>query len=167
MCLLSGAFVPFINVFLTSIGLSVSEAGFIGGMRLVSSSVAGPLWGFLADHTGYRKLIFTVLCLCTAFTISSLPWTAKGGCCWIAWTIERFRMFKRKQKGIFYSSVGRMFSTNFHFWSILTIFPGHQGPLGNRVNDIPDSKYVVLRSTIFIFVMDNRYFKLPTNSSEK
>ena len=72
----AGSFYPYINVFLTSIGLTVSAAGFIGGIRLVSSFIIGPLWGFLIDHTGQRKLIFTALCLGTGLTIFSLPWTA-------------------------------------------------------------------------------------------
>ena len=74
----TGSFVPFINVFLTSIGLTVSEAGFIGGMRLGSASIAGPLWGLFADYTGYRRLIFLILCLGAAFTIFSLPWSARA-----------------------------------------------------------------------------------------
>ena len=37
-----GSYVPFLNLFLKSIGLSASQAGFITGLRAISSLIAGP-----------------------------------------------------------------------------------------------------------------------------
>lgn len=66
----------YINIFLTSIGLSTTEAGFITGLCFMSSTIAGPIWGALNDYTGRRKLIFIVVCLCTTFSFFCLPWVA-------------------------------------------------------------------------------------------
>lgn len=69
-----GQYVWYINLFLTSIGLTSSEAGFITGMCFATSAIVGPLWGALSDYTGRRKLIFVVLCFFAAATFFSLPW---------------------------------------------------------------------------------------------
>ena len=71
-----GCISPFANVFLVSIGLTASEAGFISGIGYVVSTIAGPCWGVLADKSGQRKLIFITLCLGIASSIFALPWVA-------------------------------------------------------------------------------------------
>ena len=44
-----GSYMPFLNVFFTSIGLKPSQAGFITGLRAAVLSIANPLWGVTAD----------------------------------------------------------------------------------------------------------------------
>ena len=73
-----GLHIPFLNIFLTSVGLSTGQAGFISGIRYVASSISGPLWGMLADYTGRRKLIMVFLCLGSAFPIFTMPWIANA-----------------------------------------------------------------------------------------
>ena len=68
----------YLVLFLTSIGLTVKEAGVISGCRLLVSSILTPLWGYLIDYTGRRKIIYVVLCLGTALTFFPLPWVAKS-----------------------------------------------------------------------------------------
>lgn len=58
-----GCYLPFINIFLVTVGLTYEEAGFISGMCYAFQAVACPLWGFIADTTGQRRLCFIVLCL--------------------------------------------------------------------------------------------------------
>lgn len=72
-----GSYMPYINTFLISVGLTASQAGFIYGTRLLITMFAGPIWGLLADYTGYRRVIFVVLCLGTAIFIFPSPWIAK------------------------------------------------------------------------------------------
>ena len=69
---------PYIIVFLASTGLDIKEAGFITGIRLVSSAICAPFWGYIADHTGKRKLIFFILCIGTAVTIFPMPWVSNA-----------------------------------------------------------------------------------------
>ena len=71
-----GLHVPFLNIFLTSVGLSASQAGFISGIRYIASLLSGPLWGILADYTGRRKLIMVFICIGSAFPIFTMPWIA-------------------------------------------------------------------------------------------
>ena len=69
-----GSILPFINVFYKSLGLSATQAGIISGTSLAVSSLFNPLWSTLADATGYRKLVFIILCIGTATTVFSMPW---------------------------------------------------------------------------------------------
>ena len=71
-----GLHIPFLNKFLTSVGLSTSQVGFISGIRYIASSISGPLWGILADYTGRRKLIMVFICIGSAFPIFTMPWIA-------------------------------------------------------------------------------------------
>ena len=73
-----GSFVPFIVVFLASTGLTIEEAGFITGIRLLASSIAAPLWGYLADRTRRPNVIFAVLCVGMAATIFPMPWVGRA-----------------------------------------------------------------------------------------
>lgn len=73
-----GLHLPFINPFFRSIGLSVENAGFINGIRYVSSSLSGPVWGILANYTGRRRLIMILIGLGAALPVSAMPWVAKA-----------------------------------------------------------------------------------------
>lgn len=74
---MQGSYLPFLNVFLTSLGLSVSKAGLITGLRAVPAFLASPVWGLLADYTGRRKTIFILLQIATLLLIFSLPWAGR------------------------------------------------------------------------------------------
>ena len=68
---------PFLNIFFISVGLTASQAGFISGIRFVSSALAGPVWGILADYTGRRKIIVVALCLGSLVSFFPMPWIAR------------------------------------------------------------------------------------------
>ena len=57
-------------VLVPGLGLSLSQAGFLGGTLILSSSVAQPLYGYLADRIGSR--LFTVLAPAVAGVFISL-----------------------------------------------------------------------------------------------
>ena len=48
----------YITVFLTSVGLTSSEAGLITGVSFIGSALAGPAWGMIADYTRKQFNIF-------------------------------------------------------------------------------------------------------------
>ena len=73
-----GSLKPFYNLFYISLGLSATQAGLISGISLAVSSVSGPLWGSLADRTGYRRLIFIIVCIGAATTVFPMPWVAEA-----------------------------------------------------------------------------------------
>ena len=73
-----GMFWAYLVVFFTSAGLDIKEAGFISGIRFLTATLTTPLWGFVSDYTGCRKLIFVILCLGTALTVFPLPWVANA-----------------------------------------------------------------------------------------
>ena len=72
----SGCISQYLGVFLISIGLSASQAGFINGICGAMTVLAGPFWGGLADYTGFRKLIVTIISLLSVVLMVPLPWIA-------------------------------------------------------------------------------------------
>lgn len=73
-----GANLPFLNIFLRSIGLTTSQAGIITGVSYGVAALTGPLWGTLADWTGCRRAIYMILCLGTIGVMFPLPWIANA-----------------------------------------------------------------------------------------
>ena len=69
---------PYLVVFCTEVGLSKTLAGYISGARYLSAALTGPLWGYLADYTGRRKLIMIIISIGSAFPIFGMPWIAKS-----------------------------------------------------------------------------------------
>ncbi|XP_012560124.3 uncharacterized protein LOC105846192 [Hydra vulgaris] len=69
----SQGYLPYFNVFLKTVGMTSTEAGIIVGLRSVPALFASPLWGFLTDLTGRRKLIITILWLGTILLIFPMP----------------------------------------------------------------------------------------------
>jgi len=69
---------PYLNVFFVSIGLTPSQAGVMTGVRLISSSIANPLWGFVADYTGRRRLVMLIMCVGAASLVTPMPWIARA-----------------------------------------------------------------------------------------
>lgn len=80
-CFLAGGFLSyasFLNVFFVSTGLPKFKAGIITGLTYGPPIVAGPVWGYLADFSGRRKFILTVLCMGAALPLLATPWVAKS-----------------------------------------------------------------------------------------
>ena len=71
-----GALIPVLNVFFVSVGMSEIRAGILTAMMNTTCIVAGPLWGYLADYTKRRTLIFLVLSFGATGCIFMLPWSA-------------------------------------------------------------------------------------------
>ena len=67
---------PFLSVFLISIGLSPSQVGLITGISGAMKFFSGPLWGGLADYTNCHKLVLTTLSLLSFALMVPLPWIA-------------------------------------------------------------------------------------------
>lgn len=57
------AITDYLLLFYTSTGLSPSHAGMINGLQYVGGMVGNPLWGYVADRKGYRRLIIAFLSL--------------------------------------------------------------------------------------------------------
>lgn len=55
------SFLPYINIFLVEIGLSVSQAAMINGIRNAFAFFLVPAIGFIADYTKRQKLVMQVL----------------------------------------------------------------------------------------------------------
>ena len=55
------SFLPYLNIFLVEIGLSVSQAGMINGIRNAFAFFLVPAIGFIADYTKRQKLVMQVL----------------------------------------------------------------------------------------------------------
>ena len=72
----TGCIAQYLGVFLISLDLSVSQAGFINGICGAMTVFAGPFWGGLADYTGFRKLIVTTISLLSVVLMVPLPWIA-------------------------------------------------------------------------------------------
>ena len=45
----------------------------ITGVSFAVMSVTGPIWGIVTDATGRQRIVVTVLCLCAAAWITSIP----------------------------------------------------------------------------------------------
>ena len=71
-----GAWYPFMLLFLTSLDLNPLLAGTILSLRSLSSAIVTPLWGFLIDYTGRKKLILAVITIGMAATILPIPFVA-------------------------------------------------------------------------------------------
>ena len=71
-----GAWYPFMLLFLISLDLDPLMAGLILSLRSVASSLATPLWGFLSDYTGRKKIVLTTITIGLSATILVLPFVA-------------------------------------------------------------------------------------------
>ena len=72
----SACTLPFVNVFLISIGLSASQVGVINGISGAMKIFSGPFWGGLADYTSRHKLVLTTLSMLSFALMVPLPWVA-------------------------------------------------------------------------------------------
>lgn len=69
-----GSYMPYLIVFLISIGLSATQAGFIIGLKTIVSLITGLAWGVIVDKTGKIKMIHLIVFICYIFVVFSLPW---------------------------------------------------------------------------------------------
>lgn len=68
-----GIFFPFLSLYLReNVGLSGTEVGFVLSVWPLVGMLAQPFWGQLADRTGARRTILTILTAGTALSILSL-----------------------------------------------------------------------------------------------
>ena len=74
-----GAFEPFINVFLRSVGFSPAKVGLITGIRQLAQILGNPLWGILGDKTRKHKVLIVFLASAAVCFNFPLPWIAKKG----------------------------------------------------------------------------------------
>ena len=88
-----GAIIPFINVFLVSTGISITHAGYMNGVSYAAAAIAGPLWGSLADCSGYRKLVYMILSIGSLVTLFPLPWIAN----YVGITVNNTTCFNNKK----------------------------------------------------------------------
>ena len=75
---LIGTFYVYLYPFFVSIGIPESKAGIITGLSFAVMSVTGPIWGILTDYTGRQKVVVTVMGLCSATWIASVPFIGEG-----------------------------------------------------------------------------------------
>ncbi|XP_057317758.1 major facilitator superfamily domain-containing protein 6-like [Hydractinia symbiolongicarpus] len=71
-------FLPYLTVFLYSVGLSITQCGIILGTRTVFSLLIIPCLGVIADRFRRKKLILLTLITLTAAVAVPLPWVAKA-----------------------------------------------------------------------------------------
>ena len=69
----AAAWRPFFNLYLEKIGLTGLQIGALAGVSRMSSVLAQPLWGFLADLWGRRRVLVLSLLLAFIFLLSSYP----------------------------------------------------------------------------------------------
>ena len=69
-----GAYIPFMILFFTDVGLSPSKAGLIAGLRLVGSIVGSPLWGMLTDWSKRYRLVLLLAAIGSIALMLPQPW---------------------------------------------------------------------------------------------
>ena len=67
--------ISFRQPFLTSVGLSASQAGYISAVSCVVAALTAPCWGILADKTGKRSILM-ILCISLGLLVFATPWVA-------------------------------------------------------------------------------------------
>ena len=60
-----GTIAPYFTIYFFSVGLTVSQVGYINGLRTIFPFFFGPLFGMLADKTGRTKVIVQILVVLT------------------------------------------------------------------------------------------------------
>lgn len=72
-----GCYHPYLVVFLKSIGISVSHAGVVVGIRMLVSCFASSCFNAIGDFTHRNMCIFWFLCIASTLMIFPLPWIAQ------------------------------------------------------------------------------------------
>lgn len=67
------AYLPFMLLFLTSIGLDPADAGLINGLRSIGLLCGAPIWGFIADSKNLHRYVTLILCVMSILFVCSLP----------------------------------------------------------------------------------------------
>lgn len=69
-----GTIAPYFTIYFFSVGLTVSQVGYINGLRTVFPFFFGPLFGMLADKTGRTKVIVQILVVLKVTGFFIAPW---------------------------------------------------------------------------------------------
>lgn len=64
---------PNLILFLTSIGLTKLEAGFIVGFRLIGQFLGAPFWGMISDKWHCHRIVIIIMNLAALLTMASQP----------------------------------------------------------------------------------------------
>ena len=67
------SYLPYMILYLTSIGLNPAEAGIITGFRLLGTIIGAPIWGYIADYKNIHRVLITMLCLLSILFTCSQP----------------------------------------------------------------------------------------------
>ena len=65
---------PYFAIYFFSVGLTVSQVGYINGLRTIFLFFSSPLFGMLADKTGRNRLIFLILVVLKVTGFFVAPW---------------------------------------------------------------------------------------------
>ena len=71
---LIGTIAPYFTIYFFSVGLTVSQVGYINGLRTIFPFFFGPLFGMLADKTGRTKVIVQILVVLKVTGFFIAPW---------------------------------------------------------------------------------------------
>ncbi|XP_066913637.1 major facilitator superfamily domain-containing protein 6-like [Clytia hemisphaerica] len=66
-------YLPSLILFLTSLGLSKSEAGIILGFSTLGTILGGPFWGMLADKWKCHRLVIIIIAITSILSMCSQP----------------------------------------------------------------------------------------------
>ena len=69
-----GTIAPYFTIYFFSVGLTVSQVGYINGLRTIFPFFFGPLFGMLADKTGRTKVIVQILVVLKVTGFFIAPW---------------------------------------------------------------------------------------------
>ena len=72
----ASSYLPYMILYLTSIGLNPAEAGIITGFRLLGTVIGAPIWGYIADYKNNHRVLITILCLLSILFTCSQPFAS-------------------------------------------------------------------------------------------
>lgn len=86
-----GALVPYLSLYLKSLGFSVTEIGQLVAILMATKIVAPNIWGWIADHTGQRMVIVRVASLLGAISFAGVY--VDSGYWWLVVVVTLFSFF--------------------------------------------------------------------------
>ena len=86
-----GALVPYLSLYLKSLGFSVTEIGQLVAILMATKIVAPNIWGWMADHTGRRMVIVRMASLLGAISFAGVY--IDSGYWWLVAVVTLFSFF--------------------------------------------------------------------------
>jgi PPP family 3-phenylpropionic acid transporter len=86
-----GALVPYLSLYLKSLGFSVTEIGQLVAILMATKIVAPNIWGWIADHTGQRMVIVRMASLLAAISFAGVY--LGSGYWWLVVVVTLFSFF--------------------------------------------------------------------------